>query len=171
MPGLICESGAVIRVQRATPDHWRLWRELRLRALEESPEAFASTLAGTLARDAAEGESYWQGFFTAAGLVLVARCGDEPAGMARLVDPGDEQPLELFSLWVAPEARGRGVGEALIAECLGWAAAHRPRAAMRLAVVETNAPARRLYERCGFGVIGRNPDDDAELLMERGPDR
>ena len=91
--------------------------------------------------------------------------------MARLVDPGDEQPLELFSLWVAPEARGRGVGETLIAECLGWAAAHRPRAAMRLAVVETNAPARRLYERCGFGVIGRNPDDDAELLMERGPDR
>jgi len=43
--------------------------------------------------------------------------------------------------------------------------------ALRLEVVETNLPARRLYSRCGFAVVGPNPEDAAEIVMEHVPDR
>ena len=45
------------------------------------------------------------------------------------------------------------------------------RRALRLEVVETNLPARRLYSRCGFAVVGPNPEDAAEIVMEHVPDR
>lgn len=160
----------MIRVSELGPEDWLVWRELRLRALEESPEAFSSTLAGTLERDARDGEAYWRGYFTRPGPTLVARTpgSDSACGMARLVpDPDPGTPAELLAVWVAPEARGRGAGRALVSACVEWLASHHARTRLRLAVVESNAPARRLYESCGFGVIGRNPEDDAELLMER----
>jgi RimJ/RimL family protein N-acetyltransferase len=40
-----------------------------------------------------------------------------------------------------------------------------------LEVVETNLPARRLYERCGFTLVGPNPEDAAEIVMEHVPGR
>lgn len=42
--------------------------------------------------------------------------------------------------------------------------------ALRLEVVETT-PARRLHSRCGFAVVGPNPEDAAEIVMEHVPDR
>jgi GNAT superfamily N-acetyltransferase len=52
-------------------------------------------------------------------------------------------------MWVRPDARGRGVGEALMNAAAGWARA-RGHAAMYLWVAEANEPARRLYDRYGF---------------------
>lgn len=157
------------------PDDWAIWRELRLRALADAPEAFSSTLESALACDGGEEpqrEAYWRGYFRLPGAAYIAvrsESGHEAAaGMARLVTtsaPGE--PAEVLSVWVAPEHRGHGVGRALIGSCIDHLAAHHPMTRLRLAVVETNTPARRLYEDCGFGVIGRNPDDDAELLLER----
>ena len=51
-------------------------------------------------------------------------------------------------MYVRPRARGRGLGEALMAAVVGWAAGRRA-ASVHLWVTETNAPARLLYERCG----------------------
>lgn len=147
------------------PDDWSTWRELRLRALADSPWAFGSSLAEVRTRDT---DGYWRRGVTAPMVPFVAEADGAPAGMARLMlsgGPGDIP--ELISMWVAPEARGAGVGHALISACVDWLAVHRPGTSMCLAVLEANAPARRLYERCGFEVVGRNPDDDAELLMER----
>lgn len=150
--------------------HWRMWRALRLRALEQAPEAFVSTLEGTLARDEADGEDYWRGYFRRPGPTLVAELDGVPVGMARLVHEDDAPFADIFSVWVAPEARGQGVGRTLVTGCLEWSDEHRPGIPVRLAVVEANPAARRLYERCGFVVTGRNPEDDAELLMERRTD-
>ena len=165
----------MISAKVLAPDDWPVWRELRLRALADAPEAFSSTLEGALARDGADDdqrEAYWRGYFRLPGVAYVAvrhESGVETAaGMARLVTTSTRGQLaEIFAVWVAPEHRGRGVGRVLIAACVDHLAAHHPMTRLRLAVVETNLPARRLYESCGFGVIGRNPDDDTELLMER----
>ena len=156
-------------VRELEPEDWRTWRALRLRALRDAPDAFASTLADTLEREARDGEAYWRGYFTRSGPTLIAEIGGVPSGMARVVVEDVDGPADLFSMWVAPEARGRGVGAHLIRTGLDWLEDHHPGTVLRLAVVETNAPARRLYERCGFDVIGRNPEDGAELLMERSP--
>ena len=74
-------------------------------------------------------------------------------------------------MYVRPRARGRGVGEALIATVVDWAAA-RNAATVHLWVTETNKPARLLYERCGFTPTGErqslpsNPALD-EVAMSR----
>lgn len=158
----------MIRVFPLEPDDWHIWRELRLRALEDAPDAFASTLAEVLERDT---EEHWRAGITAPMVPFVAEVDGVPAAMGRLMWPGVEvhdASVELISVWVAPEQRGRGVGHALVSAAVEHLAIHHPQTRLLLAVVETNAPARALYSRCGFTVIGRNPDDDAELLMEHG---
>lgn len=154
----------MISVRNLDPDDWRTWRALRLRALEESPDAFGSTLAGALERDT---EAHWRAGVSPPMVSFVTETDGAPSGMARLMfssTPGDR--AELISMWVAPENRDQGVGRALISTAVDHLAAHHPRTRLLLAVVETNAPARALYSRCGFAVVGRNPEDDAELLME-----
>lgn len=49
------DGPAVIRALDAAD--WRRWKDVRLRALAEAPEAFCSTLAGTEERERAEGEA------------------------------------------------------------------------------------------------------------------
>lgn len=56
-------------------------------------------------------------------------------------------------LGVLPTARGRGVGEALVRGAVERARAEGA-AKVTLRVLGTNPTARRLYERCGFGVEG-----------------
>ena len=74
-------------------------------------------------------------------------------------------------MFVRPRARGRGVGEALIAAVLDWARA-RNATSVHLWVTEINKPARLLYERCGFSPTGErqplpsNPALD-EVAMTR----
>lgn len=54
----------------------------------------------------------------------------------------------IAGLWVAPEERGRGLGRALTVAAMRWALAN---GATGLALqVETNNPARRLYDELGF---------------------
>ena len=54
--------------------------------------------------------------------------------------------------------RGRHVGEQLVSDCLKQAKRLGFKLLQFNAVVETNLPARRLYERLGFGRIGTVPD-------------
>ena len=85
--------------------------------------------------------------------------------------PEDPQTVELVSMYVRPRARGRGVGDALVATVLGWAS-KRNAATVHLWVTETNAAARALYERCGFALTGERqplPSDPTvgEVAMSR----
>jgi len=61
----------------------------------------------------------------------------------------DVDTVGLFALFVAPEARRRGLGRSLVKETLRLAAAGGASVAY-LQVEEENAPARRLYEGLGF---------------------
>ena len=78
----------------------------------------------------------------------------------------DGRPVGLWKLWrqpevwwilqvqILPEAQGRGIGAKLI--CGLSAEADSAGVALKLKVLKTN-PARRLYERLGFVIVG---DDD-----------
>ena len=65
----------------------------------------------------------------------------------------EDGTADLVSMWVRPGGRGQGVGEALVEAAAGWARA-RGFGTLFLWVTESNAPAMRLYERCGFAVTG-----------------
>jgi [ribosomal protein S18]-alanine N-acetyltransferase len=61
---------------------------------------------------------------------------------------------EILSVAIDPRHRGRGLSRALLLSHLGHLAGHGV-ARVFLEVEENNQPARRLYERAGFSVVGR----------------
>ena len=85
-----------------------LLRDLRLRALGDAPMAFGSTLA----REEAFTSDVWEtrAAAGAAGDVQVVFVAEPEAGLAmgRLEDD-DPTTAGLYSMWVAPHARGEGV--------------------------------------------------------------
>lgn len=153
----------MIGIRVLTEDDWRLWRELRLAALADSPAAFGSRLADW--QDA--GEERWRSRLAMPGSHnVVAEVDGHPAGMASGVPSDDPDVRELIAMWVRPEARGMGAGDALIA-----AVAEQARATgatrLRLTVYEQNTVAALLYRRNGFAYTAA-PDDterDVERLM------
>lgn len=96
----------------------------------------------------------WSAASFAAQLALPGVFGwlDERGGLALARIAADE--AELLTLAVHPEARRRGIGQALLACALAEAARRGARAAF-LEVAETNAPARALYGAADFVLVGR----------------
>jgi GNAT superfamily N-acetyltransferase len=86
--------------------------------------------------------------------LYIAELDGTPAGCAylvTLVDYFNQRPhAHLSVLAVAKEAEGKGVGSLLLDHCVAWAKArHSDR--LTLSALVTNARARALYERKGFG--------------------
>jgi GNAT superfamily N-acetyltransferase len=164
----------VIDIREVTPEDWQAMRDVRLAALQEAPDAFASTYA----REAPFTEEQWLARINDRAVTYLAYLpgSAEPAGIAGAYisddDDGDgNQHPQVVSMWVSPTARGQKVGEALIEATAGWAS-RRGFGDLHLWVTESNAPARRLYERCGFTPTGERqplPSDPAlpEIRMRR----
>jgi ribosomal protein S18 acetylase RimI-like enzyme len=153
----------VIEVQLLGPDDWGLWRQMRLEALEESAAAFSSALAQWTGPG--DTEERWRARISNVPLNVVLRLDGAPAGMVSAYVRADDT-AELISMWTAPFARGRGVGDAAVRAVLGWAD---PRDVV-LSVKADNKPAIALYQRHGFIDAGQSPDDADERLMRRSQD-
>jgi GNAT superfamily N-acetyltransferase len=145
-----------MRIRELERHEWALFRELRLRALAESPDAFARTLAEALGED----DAYWVKLtesVTAPGaqVMLVAEVQGRPVGMAfGLFDKERAKTGHVGGMWVEPAARGRGAGRALLDAAIAWARS-RGLDRLELWVTKGNGPAERLYERAGFADTGR----------------
>src|SRR5690349_11065227 len=147
-----------MEVQILRADDWRLWRHLRLQALAESPDMYGSTLAEWIGEG--DTEERWRQRFSAVPLNIVVHCDGVPAGIVGAYEqPGGT--VELISMWVAPAARGRGVGDTAVQAVLNWAGGRD----VVLSVKTHNRPAIALYERNGFVDDGPSPVDDDEQLM------
>ena len=86
---------------------------------------------------------------------VVAREPDLMLGFATCLLAGRDEPL-LDSLHVLPEARGRGVGSALLARVASEVEARGART-MVVEVVEQNVRTRELYERLGARYVATEP--------------
>ena len=94
------------------PDDWESHRDVRLEMLRDAPDSFWYTYADEAVYDEAD----WRERIEGAWLVQ-ARDADGVVGSAGLGshwEPGRARTASLFGLYVAPRARGRGVGEALV---------------------------------------------------------
>jgi ribosomal protein S18 acetylase RimI-like enzyme len=145
-----------VELQAVGPDDWSLWRELRLRALADAPSAFGSTLADWTGPG--DTEQRWRERLSSVALNLVALLSGEPVGMASATSPAKDE-VELISMWVAPEARGRGVGGALVEAIALWAL-KQPVARVALDVREANTDAIKLYRQHDFEDIGGSPNSE-----------
>jgi ribosomal protein S18 acetylase RimI-like enzyme len=159
----------MVMVREAIPEDWQALRDARLAGLREAPHAFASAAE----RESAYSEQKWRAWTQVSGhgvMYLAEVPGQpEPAGIAGVLDADGE--AHLISMWVRPAVRGQKVGEALIEATAEWARS-RGFDSIYLWVTESNASARRLYERCGFTGTGERqplPSDPAlpEIKMSR----
>jgi GNAT superfamily N-acetyltransferase len=149
-----------VHVRRATREDWRGLRELRLRALEESPDAFLATLAEAQARTDEE----WRDWVTSGAIFVDDAFGGMAGGF--VTDEGD---VMLWGMWVAPDRRGSGLAEALARAVIEWARAEGVTRVV-LWVVIGNSRAERFYGRLGFRRTGVTAElrngFDRELALE-----
>jgi GNAT superfamily N-acetyltransferase len=138
-------------VRALTADEWRVYRDLRLRALADAPDAFGSTLAEEQDRSDAEwSHRLASGADARWNLPLVAAVRGEPIGLAwGRIETSAPDVAALYQMWVAPSHRGVGAGRLLLEVVIAWARA-RNAASLDLGVTCGESPARRLYERAGF---------------------
>ena len=80
--------------------------------------------------------------------------GTSHVGMNR---PGPASHVANASFATAPAARGRGIARALVEHAKDWARAQGFRAMQFNFVVSTNADAVHLWQKAGFGIVGRLP--------------
>jgi len=100
-----------ITVRALGEEDWQQYREIRLSALQESPEAFVATRSQEETLD----EQAWRERMRRARR-LVAELDGSPVGVVSLGQGGPERSCtgELFGLWVAPQGRGSGVAWKLV---------------------------------------------------------
>jgi GNAT superfamily N-acetyltransferase len=136
-------------------DEWKIYRDLRLRALADSPEAFGSTLAAEQGRPDAE----WSNRLTSGAgsdldLPLLAELEGEPIGLAwGRIDRSCPDIANLYQMWVAPDYRRLGAGQRLLEAVIAWARSKNA-AYLDLGVTFRDSPAMRLYTRLGFEPAG-----------------
>lgn len=92
-------------------DEWEQYKEFRLRALKESPEAFVADHATEAEYD----EKFWRTRMRRS-LRLLAERDSEPVGILSLRANTDlyENAAEIFGLFVPTELRGSGVAAGLV---------------------------------------------------------
>ena len=139
-------------VRPIRPSEWRALRSLRLEALQDSPLSYGSTHAKEVLR--ADHEWRERAAAGAAGdeeVAFAAVAGDRWVGMARGYL---ELPMaHLIAVYVTPDWRRRGVGEAVSRAVVEWARERRAGAVL-LSVSDWNEGARRVYESIGFVPTG-----------------
>ncbi|MEP7000527.1 MAG: GNAT family N-acetyltransferase [bacterium] len=141
--------------RRFAPHEWRLYRELRLRALRDAPDAFGSTFAREdgfpdtewIARMSAGAASSWN-------FPMLVEEGDRAIGLAWVrIEPEDPTNATLFQVWVDPDFRRRGAGATLLTAAIEWArtagAQH-----LLLSVALGHGSALAFYKTAGFSEVG-----------------
>lgn len=154
-------------VRTFKPEEWPIYKALRLRSLEDSPSTFGSTLDLELQRtDAAWIEQLQRAVSSGQDCALIAEADGTPSGLVwAKADASDPSTVNLFQMWVAPEARGRGVGGALLQAAINWATKHGAHFA-KLGVASGDTSAVRLYQRAGFAEFGaKEPIREGSVIL------
>jgi ribosomal protein S18 acetylase RimI-like enzyme len=130
-------------------------RALRLRALADTPDAFATASDEEASRPDSDWERLARDSEVAdAGVIYAAIDGERWLGMAagRWYDR-ENGIAHLWGMWVDPELRRQGVGERLVQAVRGWVSARGGRS-LRLGVITADGDATSFYERLGFVPTG-----------------
>ncbi len=138
---------------RLSEGEWQAAKALRLEAVKNSPCAFGQNDAEAEAVP----EAKWRSDLRD-GSYLFARVGDKLVGLACL-KPEPQEKLRhgawIYSVYVAPEMRGQGIGRALIEKLIADALVKYPHLIkVMLNATTAQSSAIALYESLGFKKVG-----------------
>jgi ribosomal protein S18 acetylase RimI-like enzyme len=144
-----------LKVSVLTRADWKVYKELRLLSLQDSPDSFGSTYA----REVEFSNDEWISRFDSCppgdyALPLIARLNGVGIGLAwGLRHNSEDQVAYVYQMWVSPMARGKCVGKLLINQITLWAQKSNLQAII-LDVTTTNQAAINLYKSAGFKTVG-----------------
>ncbi len=137
-------------------NEWAAYRAVRLRALQDSPNAFGSTYDA----ESSGSDQHWadrlQTLETSGrDRALVSETSDGFCGLAWCkISAVETSQANIYQMWVAPEVRGQGIGRRLLTGALNWAVGAGVRRVV-LGVTVSDSPAWRLYVSMGFRPVGQ----------------
>jgi len=145
---------AGLEIRPLTEDDAPAWRELRLRMLRDHPDVFGSShewfaqqsleeVAQRMRERSSPPDNALFGAFLDGKLV-------GSTGLHREEGAKDQHKAVIWGVYTAPEARGRGVGRALMTAAIDRARATQGVERLNLAVATHNVAARSLYIALGF---------------------
>ena len=140
-------------VRRLDRNDAAAYRAIRLEALTNHPEAFASTPEQFVLRSIEDLESLLEtlSFFGAVasdGRLVGIMAFDQGAGR-------EAHRGWLLQVYVQPDMRGTGCARALLDAVVDYAKSTVKQ--LHLAVASHNAPALKLYQKAGFSIYGTDP--------------
>ena len=144
-----------MELRRVRKSEARRLRELRLRALRDAPDAFATTVEQAQERPPQHWEDFAVKSEVAATQVTLVVVDDARwlAMTSCFLDEEVPHAAWLVQMWVEPESRGLGLGRRLVEAAADWARA-RGVTRLKTSVSEGNAAAEALYEAVGFHPTG-----------------
>jgi len=91
-------------------EDWKVYRDLRLSALQESPDAFVAGYDEESQYD----EQFWRERMRRARRLVAERNGEAVGVVGLGIRDSDIEAGEIFGLWVAPQVRGTRVAWGLV---------------------------------------------------------
>ena len=138
-----------------SPEEWERVRNIRFTALQDSPDAFGSTLE----KEELYSEEDWMRRLERSDCATFIAFSDDGTALGLIVGAPYDTFAGLFAMWVAPESRGAGIGSKLIEAVINWAKEQK-QPKILLDVADDNLSAIALYESKGFlptGITGTLP--------------
>lgn len=159
----------MIAIAPIHPGNVATFKDVRLRALLDTPSAFGSTYE----RERELSDAEWMGrairWNGERGVGFLAIDEGIGCGMVgSILDEDDAAVATLVSMWTAPTHRRRGIARRLVDAVTAWARS-RDVAVMRLMVTSNNAAAISFYLQLGFACTGRSepyPNDASLVELE-----
>ena len=159
----------MIAIEPITSLNASLFKDVRLRALQDAPQAFGSTYAREVQFTDTEWMQRVERWNGASGIGFLAMDQEIARGIAgSFLDQHDATCAQLISMWTAPTHRQRGIGRLLVNAVVEWAGGRNARSLL-LMVTSNNESAIRFYERLGFAPTGRTetyPNDPGVIELE-----
>lgn len=150
----------MIACRRATKDDVTLFKEVRLKALKDSPDAFGSTYESALQRDQRSWEEQlWSTTTGGNRNTQFAFEEDQCIGIAALYREPSAPSGDIIMMWVDPGHRGSSAASLLVHNLLSWSR-ESGFSAVSLDVTESNARAIKFYEKQGFHDTGEKVEID-----------
>ena len=146
-----------VSVRKLGPGDAEALLAIRRSALRDAPFAFLSSSEDDVISSI---EAARRSLEQAPQIVILGAFAPDVVGMVgvqRARHRKAAHKASLFGMYVSAEARGQGIGRALLAAAVDHARSLEGLLRLELCVSETAAAARRLYERAGFQVGGVEP--------------